>query len=99
MLGIAVTPKMVKIHMKEILIKQSAPNCENFLASDRWFYGFLKRTGYSLRRKMKIGQKLPTHLDDKLLEFQRFIIKKRKQFEYELHEIGNMDEPLIYFDM
>ncbi|GES78673.1 zinc finger protein 263 isoform X7 [Rhizophagus clarus] len=60
--GIAVTPKMVKIYMKEILIKEFAHiylNSENFLASDRWFYGFLKRSGFSLRCKTKIGQKLP----------------------------------------
>ena len=65
--GIAVTPKIVKTHMKEILINQFAhiyPNSENFLASERWFYGFLKRSGYSLRRKTKIGQKLPIHLDE-----------------------------------
>ena len=65
--------------MKEILINQFAhiyPNSENFLALERWFYGFLKRSGYSLRRKTKIGQKLPIHLDEKLLEFQRFVIKK-----------------------
>jgi len=70
---------MVKIYMKEILIKEFAhvyPNSENFLASERWFYGFLKRNGFSLRRKTKIGQKLPAHLNDKLLEFQQFIIKK-----------------------
>ena len=100
--GIAVTPKMVKIYMKEILIKEFAHiylNSENFLASDRWFYGFLKRSGFSLRRKTKIGQKLPAQLSEKLLEFQRFIIKKRKQFEYELCEIGNMDETPVYFDM
>ncbi|CAI2188495.1 2789_t:CDS:2, partial [Funneliformis geosporum] len=27
------------------------PNCENFLVSERWFYGFLKRSGYSLQRQ------------------------------------------------
>jgi len=100
--GIAVTPKMVKFYMKELLTKQFAniyPNGKNFLASDRWFYCFLKRNGFSLRRKTKIGQKLPVHLDDKLLEFQRYIIEKRKKFGYELFEIGNMDETPIFFDM
>ena len=70
---------MVKIYMKEILIKEFAhvyPNSENFLASERWFYSFLKRNRFSLRRKTKISQKLPAYLNDKLLEFQQFIIKK-----------------------
>jgi len=88
--------------MKELLTKQFAdiyPNGKNFLASDQWFYCFLKRHGFALRRKTKIGQKLPAHFDDKLLEFQRFIIEKRKKFEYELFEIGNMDETPVFFDM
>jgi hypothetical protein len=101
--GIAVTTKVAKTYMKELLKKKFTdiyPGAdEKFLASDRWFYGFLKRHDLSLRRKTKIGQKLPAHLDDKLLEFQRFIIRKRKQFEYNFFEIGNMDETPVYFDM
>ncbi|GES90876.1 pogo transposable element with KRAB domain [Rhizophagus clarus] len=93
---------MVKIYMKEILIKEFAHiylNSKNFLASDRWYYGFFKQSGFSLRCKTKIGQKLSAQLSEKLLEFQQFIIKKQKQFEYELYEIGNMDETPVYFDM
>ena len=69
---------MVKTHMKEILTNQFAhiyPNSENFLASERWFYGFLKRSGYSLQRKMKIGQKLPIYLDEKLWNFNGSLLK------------------------
>ncbi|CAI2163975.1 15028_t:CDS:2, partial [Funneliformis geosporum] len=75
--GIAVTPKMVKTHMKEILINQFAhiyPNCENFLASERWFYGFLKRSGYSLRHGTKLppivifkGKQIPKNLPSEII--------------------------------
>jgi hypothetical protein len=37
--------------MKEILIKDFAyiyPNAENFFAFEQWFYGFLKRSNFSL---------------------------------------------------
>ncbi|CAH1770491.1 4274_t:CDS:2, partial [Entrophospora sp. SA101] len=101
--GIAVTPKIVKTYMKELLANQFSniyPGAsEKFLASESWFYRFLRRYDFAMRRKTKIGQKLPAHLDIKLLEFQQFIIKKQKQFEYELSEIGNMDETPVYFDM
>ncbi|GES92524.1 pogo transposable element with KRAB domain [Rhizophagus clarus] len=80
--GIAVIPKMIKIYMKEILIRD-----------------FLKQSEFLLQYKTKIGQKLPAQLSEKLLEFQQFIIKKQKQFEYELCEIGNIDETPVYFDM
>ncbi|CAJ0868728.1 11424_t:CDS:2 [Entrophospora sp. SA101] len=89
--------------MKELLANQFSniyPGAsEKFLASESWFYRFLRRYDFAMRRKTKIGQKLPAHLDIKLLEFQQFIIKKQKQFEYELSEIGNMDETPVYFDM
>ncbi|CAJ0898964.1 15900_t:CDS:2 [Entrophospora sp. SA101] len=89
--------------MKELLANQFSniyPGAsEKFLASESWFYRFLRRYDFAMRHKTKIGQKLPAHLDIKLLEFQQFIIKKQKQFEYELSEIGNMDETPVYFDM
>ncbi|CAB4415039.1 unnamed protein product [Rhizophagus irregularis] len=42
--GIAVTPNMVKFHMKEILIKQFAHI--QMVEIKHWFYGFLKGVGY-----------------------------------------------------
>lgn len=52
--GIAVTSKVAKFYMKEVLIGEFAqvyPDGENFLASERWLYGFIRRNGFSLRRK------------------------------------------------
>ena len=99
---IAITSKMFKFYIKELLTKQFAniyPNGKNFLASDQWFYHFLKRHRFALRRKTKIGQKLPAQLNDKLLKFQQSIIERRKKFEYELFEIENMDETPVFFDI
>ena len=46
-----------------------------------------------------IAQKLPKDLDDKVESFQRFIIRHRKQYDYDLTQIGNMDETPMFFDM
>lgn len=43
------------------------------------------------RQKMKIAQKLPRDLEDKITSFQRFIIKIRTEFHFPLSSIGNMD--------
>ncbi|CAJ0923166.1 6200_t:CDS:2, partial [Entrophospora sp. SA101] len=79
--------------------ESTASASEKFHASESWFYGFLRRYNFAMRRKTKIDQKLPPHINIKILEFQQFIIKKQKQFEYEISEIGNMDKTPVYFDM
>jgi hypothetical protein len=42
---------------------------------------------------------MPDDLEDKLLSFQRYIIRLRKLKEYPLNYIANVDETLVYFDM
>ena len=53
----------------------------------------------SLRLRTKIAQKLPAALDEKIFNFQRFIIKNRKITDFHLARIGNMDETPMCFDM
>ena len=52
-----------------------------------------------LRQRTKIAQKLPDDLDDKIVNFHSHVIKMRKQHDYPLHLIGNMDETPMQFDM
>ena len=51
------------------------------------------------RQKTKIAQKLPAELDEKVISFQRYVIKKRVEHQYALANIGNMDEMPMNFDM
>ena len=52
-----------------------------------------------MRHKTKIAQKLPAELDEKVISFQRYVIKKRVEHQYALANIGNMDEMPMNFDM
>ena len=101
--GLAVTMSMIKHQMKFLLANdfvETYPDAKDkFLASESWFYRFLHRHKLALRRKMKIGQQLPQKLNEKIIDFQHFVIKQRRQYKYNLNEIGNMDETPIYFDM
>ena len=47
----------------------------------------------------KIAQKLPKHYVNKIVEFQRFVIRHRRRCNYKLACIGNMDETPVYMDM
>ena len=43
---------------------------------------------------------MPNNYEDKLIAFQQFIIKHRKKLQnYDLNNIGNVDQTPIYFDM
>ena len=59
----------------------------------------MKRNNFVLRRRTKIAQKLPRDLEEKITRFHRFIIKTRKNSDYRLEHIGNMDETPMTFDM
>ena len=105
--GLAVNYTSLKIKMKELVeasitdSNDSKKNetLRNFKASSCWLRRFLKCRNLSLRRKTKIAQKMSDDLEDKLLSFQRYIIRLRKLKEYPLNYIANIDETPVYFDM
>ena len=70
-----------------------------FIASEGWCTRFMRRNNYSLRGPTKIAQKLPKHYVNKIVEFQRFVIRHRRRCNYQLACIGNMDETPVYMDM
>lgn len=70
-----------------------------FKASLNWVHRFMKRNGLSLRQKTKIAQKLPSELADKVISFHSYVLKQRKLHDFELSQIGNMDETPLCFDM
>jgi hypothetical protein len=70
-----------------------------FGASRSWVQKFMARKGFSLRRRTSICQKLPPNFEEKLVEFQRFVIRKRQEKGYPLGQIGNADQTPVYFDM
>ena len=59
----------------------------------------MNRHGFCLRQRTKIAQKLPKDLEEKIESFQKFIIKLRKEYNFDLSQIGNMDETPMTFDL
>ncbi|XP_034618018.1 pogo transposable element with KRAB domain [Trachemys scripta elegans] len=70
-----------------------------FVASAGWCTRFMNRHGLCLCQRTKIAQKLPRDLEEKIESFQRFIIKYRKEYAFELSQIGNMGETPMTFDL
>ena len=78
--------------------KYRTPDLDNFHASSGWCNRFMNRHGLSLRQRTKRSQKLRKDLDEKVSSSQKFIINNRKKHQFELSEIGNMDETPMTFD-
>uniref|UniRef100_A0A674I2H4 DDE-1 domain-containing protein n=1 Tax=Terrapene triunguis TaxID=2587831 RepID=A0A674I2H4_9SAUR len=70
-----------------------------FVASAGCCTRFISHHGLCLCQRTKIAQKLPRDLEEKIESFQRFIIKYRKEYAFELSQIGNMDETPMTFDL
>ena len=94
--GYIVTRNMIRI---KALAMIDELNITGFQASNNWCTRFLRRNNLALRQKTKIAQKLPGDLEEKIVNFHRFVLNCRKKANYELVNIGNMDETPVWFDM
>ena len=72
---------------------------QSFKASAGWYRGFKKRNNIVMRRTTHISQKPKEVTDDLILRFHRLLIRMRINRNYELSEIGNMDETPIWMEM
>ena len=71
----------------------------HFKAGNCWCQGFMKRNGLQLRQKTTLAQRLPEDYEEKIIRFHCFVINLRKEHNYPLHVIANMDETSLTFDM
>ena len=94
--GYIITRNLIRIKATAIACEK---NLRNFKATNSWCTRFLRRKNFVLRQKTKIAQKLLEDLEEKITSFHRFIIKRRREMNYDLVHIGNMDETPVWFDM
>jgi len=59
----------------------------------------MKKYKLSWRRCTKISQKLSNQMEELLAKFYQFVIRLRTEKSFELYNILNMDETLVWFDM
>uniref|UniRef100_K7GC97 HTH CENPB-type domain-containing protein n=1 Tax=Pelodiscus sinensis TaxID=13735 RepID=K7GC97_PELSI len=83
---------IVEVRMKALTIAKTCANTAGFKASHGWGNRFMNCHSLSVQRK------LPMDSDTKVLQFQKFIIKLRKQHCYDLSLIGNADQTPLNFD-
>ncbi|GES90224.1 pogo transposable element with KRAB domain [Rhizophagus clarus] len=74
-------------------------SAKEFKTSCQWISSFMKRYKLSWRRRTKISQKLPSQTEETLAKFHQFINNLRTRKSFDLCNIFNMDETLVWFDM
>ena len=94
--GVGVSRALIRLEALKVARKLKI---KDFKASEGWCTKFMRRNSYSIRRPTKIAQKLPKHHENKIIDFQRFVIQQRHQNDYDMCRIGNMDETPVYQDM
>lgn len=96
--GFIVTRSSIRIYALQ-MTEQFIDGITEFKAMAGWCTCFLYWCGLCLRQGMKIKQKLPKDLEEKISLFKKFIIKQRQNNNFDLSNIGNMDETPMTFHM
>ncbi|KFM76763.1 Pogo transposable element with KRAB, partial [Stegodyphus mimosarum] len=86
--GLSVSTKMIIYEAKRIAVEKGI---QDFTESPSWCYRFMKRSGLFMRTKTRIAQKMPKEYESKILSFHKFVIDARKKNNFEMSQIGNMD--------
>lgn len=70
-----------------------------FKASDGWYTNWKRRHSISMRAKTTLAQRLPADMEDKVIQFHRFVLRFRQRWGYDLSRILNMDETPMRFEL
>ena len=70
-----------------------------FKASLGWYQNWKRRHSVSLSAKTTLAQRLPEDMEEKIVQFHRFITAARQRAGYPLSRIYNMDETPMCFKL
>ena len=70
-----------------------------FKASLGWYSNWKRRHSISMRAKTSLAQRLPADMEDKVVEFHRFVLRSRQRWGYDLSRILNMDKTPMRFEL
>jgi len=90
---------VVEIRLQAQQLAKLDLSAASFKASYGWARRFMGRNDLSVRRRTTLSQRLPDNYNAKLLNFQQFVLKLRKEHGYELAQLGNADQTPLTFDL
>ena len=97
--GYSVSRLAIRLQALQLAKSGKYQGTSTFTASKGRCTRFLSRNGISLRIRTKIARKLPSEFQEKMMNFQSYVINQQKTYDFLLSRIGNMDETPMCFDM
>ena len=96
-----VSRKMIMWKAKSIFEEKNEDPAlkDTFLASRGWCEKFMRRHGFSLRRKTTTAQKDPAYMVDRIVAYVMHVRRLQKQFSFHDTDIIAMDETPVWNDM
>ncbi|GES99374.1 pogo transposable element with KRAB domain [Rhizophagus clarus] len=84
---------------KKQVYQEIYPDIKNAKFSQKWVDGFMSRHNLVNRRKTTISQKLPENYVSLQSEFLSYVLFRRREHQYPLSLIANMDKTPISFNL
>ena len=84
--------------MLRLKAKEFSSNPE-FKASIGWYSNCKRRYTVSMRAKTTLAQRLPADMEEKIVEFHRFVLRAQRRHDYQLSHILDMDETPTRFEL
>ena len=98
--GLAIVPSLVRLKaLKMAKDEKYGIPARHLKAGNQWCQCFMKRNDLLLRQRTTVAQRLPDDYEEKIVRFHHFVINLRKDYNYPLHVIANMEETPLTFDM
>ena len=91
--GLSVSGMMLRIKAKEL---STDPE---FKVSNGWYTDWKRRHSISTRAKTTLAQQLPANMEDKVMQFHRFVLRSDQRWGYDLSCILDMDKTPTRFEL
>ena len=98
--NIRVTRKAIQEKARQLFQEapQAIKNNPSFVASDGWLFNFLRRNGFSLRKRTTIAQKQPDDIKTKVINYILYTDGLKANHAYPAASIAAADETAVWID-
>jgi hypothetical protein len=96
--GFAISMEMLQFEGCRLTRKHNI-SISKFKVSYGWVRRFMAGHDLTIRHRTTIAQRLPEAYEAKMVSFQKYVLKLRKQHGYLLRQTGNADQTPVFFDM
>ena len=91
--------RKAKLLAEKDIYQEMYPDVSTGKFSNKWVDAFMSRFSLSTRRRTTVAQNLPEDLVEKQQQFLSFILFRRREHNYPLKYIANLDETSVTFDL